>query len=150
MILLIDLPNYVHFYFINKIEEKKRDSVFPMHNLFLIYGHPESIRSQEGEERRRNGNEKRGGGCEDCKATVRMEGDTEREGGGKLGNTWKLLSAYDEAPYSHILKHRYLMNCPNHVGNGVGPVGVGTAAPISASHALQLYTFPACIAPPLT
>ena len=50
MILLIDLPNYVHFYFINKIEEKKRDSVFPMHNLFLIYGHPESILSQEGED----------------------------------------------------------------------------------------------------
>ena len=42
------------------------------------------------------------------------------------------------------------MNCPNHVGNGVGPVGVGTAAPISASHAPRLYTFPAGIAPPPT
>ena len=72
----------------------------------------------------------------------------QREGeGGKLGNTWKLLSAYDAAPYSKILKHRYLMKCPNHGCNGGG---VGTAAPIATSHAPRLYAFPAGIAPPPT
>ncbi len=39
------------------------------------------------------------------------------------------------------------MKCSNHVGSGVG---VGTAAPIVASHAPRLYAFPAGTAPPLT
>ena len=92
MILLIDLPNYVHFYFINKIEEKKRDSVFPMHNLFLIYGHPESILSQEGEERRRNGNEKGGGGARIAKPQSEWK-VIQKEGGAAnwetLGNSYQ-------------------------------------------------------------